>query len=160
MSSILLRRRRNHNPHNDTSLQTQWDKDQAKMDARRANMAKRNAGILGRLQGDSKQKQYEREQASSEMKAYMERVKIEATRQKERDVKEAQALAQVENELIAKQEAKVIAKKQWSHEMMMQNRKLCEFRYEQRQSKAQQDRQEDASRVANGFMNRFGTSLQ
>ena len=44
--------------------------------------------------------------------------------------------------------------------MMMQNRKLCEYRYQQRQDAARAEKRNDQKQLENGFMNRFGTSLQ
>ena len=51
-------------------------------------------------------------------------------------------------------------RREWSHSMMMQNRELCKYWYEQRQRMAQDEKDVDRERLANGFMNRFGTSLQ
>ena len=146
--------------HNDTSFQSQWQKDDAKIQARRAATAQREAAILGRMHGTKQQKQTEREQAATEMKSYMERVKTEAARQKAQESKEAKAIAQVENNLIAQQDAKVVAQREFSAKMMQQNRELCEFRYEQRQSDQKKEKQEDVERFSNHFMQRFGTSLQ
>ena len=159
MSSILLRRKRQHNPHNDTSLDSQWDRDQRRLEARRAATAQRNAGILGRLHNDPKQKERERQVAADELQAYMTRVKEEATKRKELEAKVASEIAQRENDLIQKDSEKIETKRQCSAKMMEQNRKLCEFRYEQRLSQAAQEKSEDATLVDNHFMMRFGTSL-
>ena len=159
MSSILLRRKRLHNPHNDTSVSSQWEKDEQRMEARRAATAQRNAGILGRLHNDPQQKERERQVAADEMQAYIKRVKEEAAKRKELETKEAGDIAQRENALIQKDSEKIETKRQWSAKMMEQNRKLCEFRYEQRLSKVAQEKSEDATLAENHFMLRFGTSL-
>ena len=80
MSSILLRRKRCANPHNDTTVSSQWEKDEQRMEARRAATAQRNAGILGRLHNDPQQKERERQVAADEMQAYIKRVKEEAAK--------------------------------------------------------------------------------
>ena len=159
MSSILLRRKRCANPHNDTTVSSQWEKDEQRMEARRAATAQRNAGILGRLHNDPQQKERERQVAADEMQAYIKRVKEEAAKRKEQDTKEAGDIAQRENALIQKDSEKIETKRQWSAKMMEQNRKLCEFRYEQRLSKVAQEKSEDATLAENHFMLRFGTSL-
>ena len=162
MSSILLRRKRLHNPHNDTSFESQWEKEQAKLEARRANAAARNAAILGRLQKDPNQKKREKEQQVMDMREYMKRVKEEAARQKALEKKEAEEIAARENKLMQQDEKKNQARREWSAEMMQKNRELCEYRFEKRQEDYANEKKEDAKlNIGNNhFMNRFGSSVQ
>ena len=48
----MLRPNRAPSRRNETSMDTQYERDQRRLEARRAAMRERNAGILGRLQKD------------------------------------------------------------------------------------------------------------
>jgi hypothetical protein len=158
--SILLRPNRAPSRRNETSMDTQYERDQRRLEARRAAVQERNAGILGRLQKDPEQKERERAAAAEEMRAHMVRAKATAA---ERDMAEQRETAQAARRITKEAEgddAKQRERREWSHSMMMQNRELCEYRYEQRQRMAQDEKDVEREQLAHGFMNRFGTSLQ
>ena len=158
--SILLRPKRSQSRRNETSMDTQYERDQRRLEARREAMRARNASILGRLQRDPGQKERERAVAAEEMRAHMERAKAAARERELAEMREtAKAAERIQKESEG-DEARQRKRREWSHNMMMQNRELCEYRYNQRQKLAQDEKEEDRKRLANGFMNRFGSSLQ
>ena len=162
MASILLRRKRVHNPHNNTSFEAQWAKDQAKLEARRANTAARNAAILGRLQKDPQQTERERIKQAADLREYMTQVKEQAALAKAADVKEAEEIVARENKIMREEADREQTKRDWSATMMKQNRDLCEYRYAARQAMTAKSKADDANLNVgdNHFMSRFGTSLQ
>ena len=158
--SILLRPNRAPSRRNETSMDTQYERDQQRLEARRAAARARNAGILGRLQKDPEQKERERAAATAEIRAHMERAKAEAAERAAAEQRETEQATRRITQEAESDDARQRERREWSHNMMKQNRELCEYRYEQRQRMAQDEKEIDRQRLQNGFMNRFGTSLQ
>ena len=141
-------------------MDAQYEKDQRRLEARREAAAARNASILGRLHKDPEQKERERAQAAEEMRQHMQRLERANMEKQETVKKETDATLEKLTEEIDGDAAKERKRREWSQRMMKQNRELCEYRYNQRKLQEEQEKEVDRQRLAQGFMNRFGTSLQ
>ena len=156
----MLRPKRSESRRNVTSMDSQYEKEQRRLEARRAAYAARNAGILGRIQRDPEQIARERVAAAEEMAAHMARAKEAAEQLSQKELSETFMESERITREVESDDERAKQRKEWSHKMMMQNRELCEYRYAQRQQLAAAEKQVDKETLKNGFMNRFGTSLQ
>jgi hypothetical protein len=158
--SIMLRKSRGPSTKNATSADAEYERDQARLHARRSAMEARHGSIIKTMNRDVGHKQHMRQVQKEEMETHLEARSRNAAQEQEQGESEAKGMLDSTAAMAFKERQVELAMRRNRTDIMTQNKLTMEKKEQSRAVDKAKEHYEDRRNFSNDFHNRFGQSLR